>query len=62
MTNINQYMKRIIGILITVCLLNTSEIFAQTDLCISSIFRDFGSQKGVTMVELSKDMLKSYNI
>ena len=62
MTNINQYMKRIIGILITVCLLTTSDIFAQTDLCISSIFRDFGSQKGVTMVELSKDMLKSYNI
>ena len=40
----------------------TAEIRAQEGLHSASIFQKYGKQKGVTMVELSKDMLDSYRI
>ncbi len=55
-------MKKLICTLIISLLLCVFKTHAQSDLCISSIFRDYGKQKGVTLVELSKDMLKGYNI
>ena len=55
-------MKKVIWILIAWFALSAPEVYAQSGLCISSIFRDYGNQKGVTMVELSKDMLPNYNI
>ena len=55
-------MKKVIWILIVCFSLVATDIYAQKGLCISSIFRDYGNQKGVTMVELSKDMLPNYKI
>ena len=37
-------------------------IKAQEDLHSASVFQKYGKQKGVTMVELSRDMLDSYRI
>ena len=57
-------MKRFLWILMATLaiLLAPSKLLAQSGLCISHIFDQYGSDKGVTMVELSKDMLKTYKI
>ena len=57
-------MKRLIWILITWLgfMLAHNNAYAQSGLCISSIFKEYGSHNGGTMVELSNDMLKNYNI
>ena len=39
-----------------------ASIKAQEDLHSASVFQKYGKQKGVTMVELSRDMLDSYRI
>ncbi len=57
-------MKRNIRILLLIISLSMAfpTLNAQEGLCINSIFKKYGHQKGVTMVELSKDMLKTHNI
>lgn len=55
--------KRIIGL---ICLLGLmafpSILHAQEDLQIRKVFDKFGHNKNVVMVELSEDMLESYNL
>ena len=43
-------------------LLFSTGMYAQKGLQIASVFQKYGKQKGVTMVELSRDMLDSYRI
>lgn len=49
----------------TICLLGVMlpvKLFAQSDLQINKAFEKYGRNKDVVMVELSEDILKSYNL
>lgn len=48
--------------LITLLLTAVSTAHAQQGLQIASVFQKYGKQKGVTMVELSKEMLDTYQM
>lgn len=57
-------MKKVIFIW-TICLLGVMlpvKLFAQSDLQINKAFEKYGRNKDVVMVELSEDVLKSYNL
>lgn len=57
-------MKTVIRTTFVILMLSalTAGAKAQEGLHCASIFQQYGKQKGVTMVELSKDMLDSYRI
>lgn len=56
-------MNKIIRITLTLILLTTSSfVMAQQDLRIASIFQKYGKQKGVTMVELSNELVDIYEM
>jgi len=56
-------MNKMIRITLTVLLLTIGgHIMAQQDLKIASIFQKYGKQKGVTMVELSNELVDIYEM
>lgn len=50
----------LIALLLTIA--GTGAAYAQQGLQIASVFQKYGKQKGVTMVELSKEMLDTYQM
>ncbi|NDV81468.1 hypothetical protein [Bacteroides sp. 51] len=56
-------MNKMIRITLTILLLSLSgHIMAQQDLKIASVFQKYGKQKGVTMVELSNELVDIYEM
>lgn len=56
-------MSKMIRTTVTILLLFiSSSLIAQEGLQISSVFKRYGKQKGVTMVELSNEVLETYEI
>lgn len=56
-------MNKIIRTTLTAFLLMfASQVMAQQGLQIASVFQKFGNEKGVTMVELSNEMLDTYQM
>lgn len=56
-------MSKVIRLLCIIALLScTSSIYAQQGLQIASVFQKYGKQKGVTMVELSNEIVESYEM
>lgn len=53
--------KKYLVLLLLVNLGLLSQVNAQSDLQISKVFEQYGEKKGVTMVELSNEMLGDYN-
>lgn len=56
-------MNKVIRIALMILLLTTaSGMYAQQGLQIASLFQKYGKQKGVTMVELSNELLETYQM
>ena len=55
------YRKIFLLLLTTVALMTTNQLYAQQGLQISKVFEQYGKKKGVTMVQLTKEMMKGYN-
>lgn len=53
--------KKYLVLLLLVNLGLLSQVKAQSDLQISKVFEQYGEKKGVTMVELTNEMLGDYN-
>lgn len=56
-------MNKIIRIILFILIISgVGQSYAQQGLQIASLFQKYGKQKGVTVVELSKEMLETYEM